>query len=414
MVDMRKPKASHRTFYGQGSFKYSETKKLWRGVIEAGLDANGKRKRIEVSSRNEDEAWRKFQAKIKEVEAGKINPGTSNKTTIKKWAEEWLEVKRHKLAPSTFESYSIAVNKYIIPYFGKMRLSDITGREFTLMAKKMRDAGATGTTINYYQGRFKSLLKDAQKTGYQVQESAVVAERATKSKNNRDAIELVDAGKLLDTALTHDDGSKWIVSFLQGLRQGERLGMQWPQLDFKNDLIIVDRQLVELVHADKAKKTFMYPDGKEYIHLRNTYHLGPPKSESGNRVIPMIPYVKQILLAWREIAPESEFDFVWPRENGMILNKKMDMRQWRALQQEAGVAKYPELEGNQRYYVTHEIRNTTATLLMELGIDSEIIKGILGHADITTSRRYMRVNSEQMGKALSGIAGLLGLNDKRE
>ena len=42
----------------------------------------------------------------------------------------------------------------------------------------------------------------------------------------------------------------------------------------------------------------------------------------------------------------------------------------------------------------HEARNTTATLLVEAGVDPKIIKAILGHSSIVTSRGYLHVNQD--------------------
>ncbi|USR79374.1 site-specific integrase [Arcanobacterium pinnipediorum] len=99
----------------------------------------------------------------------------------------------------------------------------------------------------------------------------------------------------------------------------------------------------------------------------------------------MIPVVRSYLEAWKAVSPPPPHGLVWPLQDGRIRNKKYDGAQWRKLQDQADVHK------GQRYYVGHEIRNTTATLLLTIGVDPEIIKAIMGHSTVAMSMAYTRV-----------------------
>ena len=52
----------------------------------------------------------------------------------------------------------------------------------------------------------------------------------------------------------------------------------------------------------------------------------------------------------------------------------------------------------------HDLRATTATLLLEEGVDVTVVKQILGHRDIATTMRYIGDTPE----ALRGAADRLG------
>jgi site-specific recombinase XerD len=65
-----------------------------------------------------------------------------------------------------------------------------------------------------------------------------------------------------------------------------------------------------------------------------------------------------------------------------------------------------------RYYVPHEARHTTATLLLEAGVDHHVITAILGHSSIVTSRGYQHVRTQLASKALEQIAAQLQLAPK--
>ena len=62
---MRKPRKSHITRYGEGSFKYNPERDLWVGRYDTGqLTPRRTRLYITVSARDEDTAWQKFTAAI--------------------------------------------------------------------------------------------------------------------------------------------------------------------------------------------------------------------------------------------------------------------------------------------------------------------------------------------------------------
>ncbi|WP_341856378.1 tyrosine-type recombinase/integrase [Brachybacterium sp. GPGPB12] len=62
-----------------------------------------------------------------------------------------------------------------------------------------------------------------------------------------------------------------------------------------------------------------------------------------------------------------------------------------------------------RYYHLHECRHATATILMALGVDTQVIIAIMGHASILSTRRYQHADLEMMRRALEGVASRLQL-----
>lgn len=62
----------------------------------------------------------------------------------------------------------------------------------------------------------------------------------------------------------------------------------------------------------------------------------------------------------------------------------------------------------------HEARHTTATLLLSVGVDPEIIKAIMGHSKIVTTQGYQHVSQEMMRAALEKGASALALPTTRE
>lgn len=399
-----KPKASHRLLYGQGSFYYDTNRKVWRGVIEAGTDNNGKRRRFTVSSRNEDEAWKRLKQKMRDVEAGRTTLSTSDALTVKTWLEEWLDQRKTQVRPKTFATDKGQLTKWVIPMFGKIRARDLAAKHLRDLAKRMRDAGTSTTTIRYTQMVWQKAMRDARKDGYIIPDPFLMADKATIAVNDRDAIPLQDAIKLVATATTMTMGTRWVAALLQGMRQGECLGLTWDAIDLDNGTLAISWQLQELPYADREAGTFQIPDGYEARQLQGGYHLVRPKSKAGYRVIPLIAPMVGALRRWKLVAPHSRWGLVWPNQDGGIRTPREDRAEWKQLQAAAGVAK-----PNGKPFVLHEARHTTATLLLAAGVDPEIIKAILGHSSIVTSRAYMSVQPGMKQDALNAVGGLLRL-----
>jgi site-specific recombinase XerD len=88
---------------------------------------------------------------------------------------------------------------------------------------------------------------------------------------------------------------------------------------------------------------------------------------------------------------------VWCQSDGSPIGPKADSQQWKQLLKAAKDAR------------VHDARHTAATLLLEQGSDLRVVQQVLGHSQITTSRRYAHVTdklardaAQRMGEALWG------------
>ena len=138
--------------------------------------------------------------------------------------------------------------------------------------------------------------------------------------------------------------------------------------------------------------------------MHGRVHWARPKSTAGHRVIPLVPWMVDALREWREVAPKSGLDLVWPRLDGLSRDEDDDLQDWKDIQEAVGVA-----HETGRRYVLHEARHTTATLLHEAGVDSEIIRMIVGHSSMASTRGYLHLSDKRAREALEQIATQLQL-----
>lgn len=376
----------------------------WRGSFEAGYTPAGGRRRVSVTATTKRGCENRLREKIREHQKGVGNSNLTRDLDVKQWIDIWLRDREQTVRPKTYRMESGMMHNHIVAVIGKVKLKDLSPDHVRAVRRQMEIAGNSPTTIRHCQRIFQQTLKAAVQEGRTVPESVLVMEKPPAGVNTRSAIPVEDAKKLVAESWKSPEGSRWLAALLQGMRQGEALGLMWDHVDFDSNCIVIEWQLQEIGYRDKARTEFQIPANLRVERLEGNFHLTPPKSKAGVRVQPMVGPMREALLAWREVAPVSPHGLVWPNASGGPLRSNKDRSNWKALQDKAGVHKP---DGS--YFVIHEARNTTASLLLAAGVDPFIITQILGHTNIATSQGYMRVAESQKREAIESVAGLLGL-----
>lgn len=392
-----------RRQYGTGSVYQRASDGRWVGAFDAGFTQSGARRRPTVTGKTEAEAKRKLKLKMREV--ADQQTALKGSVTLRAWALDWLEITRKEVRPKAHGVDRTAVHRWIIPTIGHKRMDRLTPGD----VRKFTDAVTAGddarnSTARAYHGTLLRLLKAAIVEGYHVPPSVLLVKRPKPAVHDRQALALPHALAVLREASCLPHGSRWAAALLQGMRQGECLGLTWPEVG--DDAIRLSWQLQALPYRDPRdrSKGFRVPDAYEARHLVGAYHLVRPKSKKGWRMIPLVPWMRDALDTWRQVAPESPHGLVWPALDGGPANPGMDRAEWYGLQ---GAAEIGHPAG--RYYTLHEARNTTASLLLELGVDESVRIAIMGHSSIAVTRGYEYVDLAQTRAALAGVAERLQL-----
>lgn len=402
---MPKPKKAGRD-HGAGSI-YQRKDGMWIGTIEAGWNASGNRRRLQVSAKTEAEVKVKLREKRRALEiAGDTN--VDPRATVKSWADEWLGIVERKQRPHTFRASTTATRKWIVPTIGHKRFAQLNPADVRAVAKVQRDTGLSSSTQLRTHSVLMSLLKAAAVEGHPVAERIFKTPAPGKAVSDRKAMSVPEAVAVLGAAIEHlPHASRTAAALLQGMRQGEALGLTWGCVDLEANSLTISWQLQPLPYriARDTSSGFRVPDGYEAQRLKGRWHLVRPKSKAGWRVVPIVPWLSTTLAAWHTVAPASPHDLVWPTLDGGPTDPKVDDAEWYALQEAARVG-HP----SGRHYTAHEARHTTATLLLQAKIDPAVIVAILGHSSIVTSQGYMHVDTRQSLDAMAKVAERFALD----
>lgn len=156
----------------------------------------------------------------------------------------------------------------------------------------------------------------------------------------------------------HQVATPWrplfVTALFTGMRASELRGLVWSRVDLDASVIRVRQR------ADRFGT------------------LGPTKSATSKRDIPLAPMVTGILKEWRLVCPPSDLGLVFPAESGRpILHTNLLNQGYRPLLKACGLADVG--------YTFHALRHTAASLFIEQGWSPKKVQTVLGHSSITVT-----------------------------
>ena len=255
-----------------------------------------------------------------EIRAG-VHTADSASVTIAEAGRLWLETgDKAGLERSTLAAYRQHLKLHIEPYLGNVKLSQLSApmvREFEdKLARGDMPAGAqpqprTRTMVRKVRVSLSSLLSDAQERGL-VSRNVVRDLRRTRARGTERKAERRQKGKLkigvdIPTreeikAIVEATKGRWrpilLTAIFTGLRASELRGLRWIDVDLER------RELHVRQRADRYSA------------------IGKPKSESGERTVPLTPIVANTLREWKLACPKSEGGLVFPSTGGLVEHHK--------------------------------------------------------------------------------------------
>lgn len=382
----------------------------WYGIIEAPGSGTARRPRISVSAKTERECTKKLARRKAEIDRGEV----AQDLTVKQWVPLYIELRKKPpkpLRPNALAAAESPLNKWVVPNIGHRRLSALTPADLRKVAEAQYGAGRKTSTADATQRAFITSLNRAVQEGHSVPQRVLKAPRPGMGTSDRLDIPLSHVAAMGDVIKILPHWIRWAFALHYGARQGEILGLVEDCIDFDRQEIRLEWQLDTLPYIDRKRPElgFDIPRDLEVRHLVGGYHLTPPKSKAGFRVLPFPEGHEDAfefaLREWLAIRPQNPWGLVFPTSKGTPSNDKNDRTEWWAIQCTAEVG-HPA----GRYWHIHECRNLVSTQLDEDGRSDSVITGLLGHTSIETSRGYSKAKHDQPKReAMGAIAARLGM-----
>ena len=301
--------------------------------------------------------------------------------TVEQLAEEWIDTRKAEVKISTVSTYSYILSHYIVPFLGQYRAEELTTDRIAEFSRTLRDKELEARTVNGVLRVLKMVMHFAGERGYAVPEHYEIKNLMERGKQIMILRE--EDQRRLERFLQEDQDraregirAGIILSLYTGLRIGEICALRWEDIDFREGLLYVRRNISRVQSFDGQEKN------------RTRIEIGMPKTETSFRQIPLPVFLRNYL---RKIRKSPDRYLLTAQKKYM--EPRAYQYQYKKIMRELGL--------EQCNY--HVLRHTFATRCIEAGFDVKSLSEILGHASVSiTLNRYahptMRMKLQNMEK----------------
>lgn len=311
----------------------------------------------------------------------KIKP---KKIFYRELAIEWLSQKKDFVKESTYANYSNVIYNHLVPDLGDYYLSDINHdflQQYILDKLKKgkigENSGLSEKSVKDIMMILKSSLKYGMNQGMMNQINLEFIYPKNHIKKKLYILSRREQRKITEYAIKNLNPRNVgiLISLYSGIRIGELCALKWSDIDFRNNIIHVNKTL---------QRIYLKENGEETI---SKIVISPPKTINSNRDIPINKDFATII---KPLKINSNF---------YVLTSSLECIEPRAYRKHF----YKMLKDLKIKPINfHSLRHTFATNCINLGIDYKTVSELLGHSDISiTLNLYVHPNLSQKKKCMN-------------
>ena len=333
-------------------------------TIELGYDILGNRKRkIERFSGTKEEAIkREIELKSQYYHIGKTN--NISDITFDEYSKIFLSKYCDNIGLVTKDGYEKSL-KRILPIIGKKRLNDITPLMLDNMYQQLK-VGKNKQQLGYhsmynYYKLINVMFNQAIKWELLDRNPNLKANKPKREKKERNYYDLEQVDTLLSYLEYENIKYRTLITLAldSGARRSEICALRWSDINFDTQMMKIDKSL-KVIRGVVDEATTKTENSKREIMLsKSTINLLKEYKEWQDN------YIKWIGKRWQgtdRIFTSKEGNYMHPSTCDHIMRKI--------------VRKY-----NLAPICFHELRHTSASILINKGINPKAVSQRLGHAD---------------------------------
>ena len=303
------------------------------------------------------------------------------------FARQWLTINENNLAPATFIRYQSLLAR-INAAIGHIKLCKLQSQHLQEFYKNLAENGInkrngktlSTKTIVHHHRVIGVIMKEAYKQGYVLRNVATLATPPKVKQKEIAYLDEQDAIKLYN-ALS-DAPIKWRTALLlllyTGMRRGELVGLEWPDIDFEGKVMSI-RRTVQYAVSPK----YEYTDADGVKHKGRIIEK-EPKTKSSSRTIVVDDGVIDLLREYRKWWLQQKLfngdrwiqtEKLFIAENGGVMHPDSvtDF-----------VYKFTK-RNNLPFFTPHSLRHTNISLMIAAGVDIKTVSCRAGHSNISTT-----------------------------
>lgn len=283
---MRKKK---KRSYGEGSVFFDPSLRRWCGKYRAGVTEARKPRYKKVYGDTREDAQAAMDKAIHDLM--KMDPDAAHGITIEEYLNDWLLMKRNRLAPKSYDRLEQAARLYVIPILGKISVNNLTSDQVEDMIVKLREKDLSYSTIK----KAVECLRSAYKWGMRSDPPKVTKSPAAavdlpsnkilpRAKKQPVFYDLEEARAICKAGYAcwsngtriYRLGAVAELLINTGMRLAEVLALKWSNVDLEKKTISIKGSTVHVRdYSSKAKQRYKYVEQTT------------AKTASGQRIIPL-------------------------------------------------------------------------------------------------------------------------------
>ena len=303
------------------------------------------------------------------------------------WYDYWIGIKKQTVRPNTVRNYTERYERNIKKVIGSKLLTEVKPVHCQKIFSDMAEEGYKTTTIYQTRIALYNMLEFAKENDVIITNPCKKSVKSDMGKpsEKKEALTIDVQKKFLDAVVGYSYENQYRFILQTGLRTGELTGLRWSDIDFDNRTMKIERTM-------------------EYRYKVGEWRVGPPKSKSGYRTIPLTDEAIRILKDQRaknrslKLIPIEWTDTVFLCRKGTpVKNSTYD----------TGLFKYCDRVGIPRFSM-HVLRHTFATRCIEGGMKPKTLQKILGHSNIgITMNLYVHITEDEKHREIDLVADAL-------
>lgn len=287
------------------------------------------------------------------------------------WLEKWLRVAKGTVKLTTYASYAALMKASITPYFLEkgFTLKTLTAQDIQDFYTAQLDRVSANTVIHYHAIIHRA-LKHAVRMDILESNPADKVERPKKEKYLADYYTSDEVELLFERIEGHPLELAIRMGAFYGLRRAEILGLKWNAIDFKKNTITIQHTV-----------TSCNVDGKHMEIASDT-----AKTKSSLRTLPLVEGIRELLLQkqqeqeyYRKLSGRSYckdyLDYIFVNQLGERMKPNYISAGFKRILQ----------QNDLRVIRLHDLRHSSASLLIGKGIPMKQVQEWLGHSDFSTT-----------------------------
>lgn len=334
------------------------------------LTTTGKRTRKTVYGKTRQEVHDALAELIRQDRLGVPVPERTWK--LGNYLDYWFtEVIQPNLRPTTAARYETVIRLHLKPGLGHYPLPRLTVALLQTFLNEQRAKGKSVRSVHIMRQVLSSALSQACREELLVRNVARLVRLPSYRGRRLQPWSGDEVRRFLITAQTDLLFPAFVLLGLYGLRRGEVLGLRWG--DIKTDAAMLVLQIRQQLQR-----------------VRGRLELGPVKTEAGERDLPLLDVVRQLVaLHWQHQqaartaagaswhGSRNDDELVFTTRSGLPIEPRNLVRSFHRIREQASL----------RFIRLHDLRHTATTLLKNFKVPDKDIQLILGHSDVAVTRR---------------------------